>query len=157
MSFEANLTRWLDQKGWALPAAAEPKGVYRPVLVTGNRVITSGHLPIRADGTLITGRLGEDLTREDGYEAARWAMLGILASIRKTLGSLDRVDRVEKLAGWVASTEQFFDQPAVLNGASELLAEIFGPNKGIGVRSALGANSLPLSAAVEIEAVFLLQ
>lgn len=154
MSADARLATKLTEVGLQLPPAPEPKGVYRPLVVLGNLVYTSGHLPVDAGGQLVTGRLGEQLDVVAGYRAAQWAALGILASLRKELGSLDRVQRVVKVLGAVNSTADFTQQPAVLNGCSELLAAVFGPEAGIAVRSAIGVNTLPLGAAVEIEAVF---
>lgn len=137
-----------------LPPDGEPKGVYRPLVVVGNLAYTSGHLPVRSDGSIITGRVGADLDPQAGYAAARQTGLGILATLRKELGTLDRVVRVIKLLGVVNCTSDFDQQPAVINGCSELLAEIFGPEAGVGARSAIGAGSLPLGTAVEIEAIF---
>lgn len=102
----------------------------------------------------MVGRLGADLSVEEGYKAAQLAALGILASLRKELGDLDRIVRVVKILGFVNSTPDFTQQPAVVNGCSELLAEVFGKEAGIGVRSAVGTNTLPLGVPVEIEAVF---
>jgi enamine deaminase RidA (YjgF/YER057c/UK114 family) len=154
MSAEENLAKKLDELHLTLPPAAEPKGVYRPVLVSGNMAYTSGHLPIRADGALITGRLGDNLDVPAGYDAARWAGLGILATLKKAIGSLDRVRQVVKVLGVVNSTIDFTQQPAVVNGVSELFAGVFGPERGIAARSAIGTNTLPLGVPVEIEAVF---
>jgi enamine deaminase RidA (YjgF/YER057c/UK114 family) len=154
MSADEILAGRLAELDISLPAAPEPKGVYRPLVVVGNLAYTAGHLPVRSDGSLIRGRLGDDLDTEAGAEAARFAALGILASLRKGLGSLGRVRRVVKVLGLVNSTPEFTGQPAVLNGCSELFAEVFGPESGVGVRSAVGVAALPLGAAVEIEAVF---
>jgi len=154
MSSEARLNAKLAELGLRMPSAPEPKGLYRPLCTVGNLVFTSGHLPIDADGQLIVGRLGEGLDVADGQRAAQWAALGILASLRKELGSLDRVGRVVKVLGMVACTPDFTQQPAVVNGCSELLADVFGREAGIAVRSAIGVSALPLGAAVEIEAVF---
>jgi enamine deaminase RidA (YjgF/YER057c/UK114 family) len=154
MNAEATLSKKLVELGLQLPAAAKPKGVYKPVVVLGSLAYTSGHLPITAAGQLITGRLGAGLDVKAGYEAARWSALGILATLREALGSLDRVRRVVKTLGVVNCTADFDKHPAVINGCSELWAEVFGPDAGVGVRSAIGAPALPLGAAVEIEAVF---
>ncbi|MBN2021424.1 MAG: RidA family protein [Pirellulales bacterium] len=154
MSAGANLARKLTELGCALPAAPEPKGLYRPVVIVGNLAYTSGHLPVGTDGTLIVGRLGENLDELAGYKAAQAAALGALATLDKALGNLDRVVRLVKLLGLVNSTPDFTAQPAVINGASELLAEVFGPVAGVGARSAVGVASLPLGVAVEIEAIF---
>jgi len=154
MSPESRLSETLTKRGLELPAAAEPKGLYKPVLVVENLVYTSGHLPIDAAGKLIVGRLGADLDVEAGYKAAVLAALGILASLRKELGTLDRICRVVKILGAVNSAPDFTQQPGVVNGCSELFADIFGRDAGVGVRSAVGVNTLPLGAPVEIEAVF---
>lgn len=144
----------LLELGIELPPAPEPKGLYKAVVIAGNLAYTSGHLPIGSDGTLITGRVGADLNQAAGHHAARLAGLSILASLRKELGSLNRVRRLVKLVGLVQCTPEFTAQPAVINGASELMAEVFGHEAGVGARSALGTSALPLGAAVEIEAVF---
>jgi enamine deaminase RidA (YjgF/YER057c/UK114 family) len=115
---------------------------------------TAGHLPVRADGSLVTGKVGADLDIDAGYEAARLAGLAILASLHDALGSLDRVRRVIKVLGMVNCPADFTQQPAVINGCSELFRDIFGEDAGVGARSAMGAGSLPLGVAVEIEAVF---
>jgi enamine deaminase RidA (YjgF/YER057c/UK114 family) len=154
VSAEAQLAAKLADLGLQLPPAPEPKGVYRPVVVVGNLVYTSGHLPVDAAGALVTGRLGADLDVKAGYRAAQLAALAILASLRKELGSLDRIGRVVKVLGVVNCTPEFTQHPAVINGCSELLADVFGRDAGIGVRSAIGTNSLPLGAAVEIEGIF---
>ena len=144
----------LSQLGLQLPPVSKPKGLYRPVLVVGNLAYASGHLPVRADGSLVTGRVGVDMDQETACLAARQAGLSILASLRAELGSLDRIRRVIKVFGVVQCAAEFHAQPAVIHGCSELLAEVFGTEAGVGVRTAIGANCLPLAAAVEIEAVF---
>ena len=154
MRFEERLSERLAALGFPLPPPPAPKGVYRPVLLVDNLAYTAGHLPIAPDGTLITGRLGEGLSVEDGYHAARLAALGILASFRKELTSINRVRRVVKVLGMVNCTDDFTQQPAVINGCSELFVDVFGERLGAGARSAVGVASLPLGAAVEIEAIF---
>jgi len=154
MSAEARLSAKLAELKLQMPPAPEPKGVYKPLSVVGNMVYTSGHLPVLPDGKLITGRLGADLDVQAGYAAARLAGLGILASLKKEFGSLDRIHRVVKVLGVVNCTPEFTQQPAVINGCSELFAEIFSSESGIGARSAIGANTLPLGVPVEIEAIF---
>lgn len=136
-----------------LPPAPRPVGVYRPALQVGNLLYVSGHTPLLADGSLIKGRVGADLTLEDGKRAARQVGLAMLATLRAHLGSLNRVKRLVRTLGMVNCTPDFDQQPAVINGFSELMAEVFGPENGVGVRSAVGA-ILPLGIAVEIEAVF---
>ena len=144
----------LSELGLELPPAPEPKGVYRPLVILDNLAYTSGHLPVRSDGAIVTGGVGAELDIQAGYDAARLVGLGILATLRKELGSLDRVRRVVKVLGVVNCTPEFDQQPAVINGCSELLAEVFGPEAGVGARSALGTGSLPLGVPVEIEAIF---
>ena len=120
----------------------------------GNLAYISGHGPLKADKTVITGRVGADLDLQAGKLAARQVGLAILSSVRAELGSLDRVRRVIKVLGMVNATSEFRDHPAVINGCSELFAEIFGPDNGVGARSAVGMASLPGNIAVEIEAIF---
>jgi enamine deaminase RidA (YjgF/YER057c/UK114 family) len=140
--------------GLVLPPAPKPAGVYRPIVVVGNLAFVSGHGPVKSDGALISGRVGADLDLDAGKLAARQTGLAILATLRRELGSLDRVKRVIKVLGMVNCTPDFSDHPKVINGCSELFAEIFGPDSGIGARSAVGMGSLPGNIAVEIEAIF---
>ncbi|MEM9367389.1 MAG: RidA family protein [Planctomycetota bacterium] len=137
-----------------LPPAPKPVGVYKPIVHCGNLVYLSGHGPLKSDGTLITGRLGLDLDLEAGYDAARQVGLAMLATLRADLGSLDHVIRLVKLLGLVRCTDTFEEQPAVINGCSELFRDVFGEDAGIAARSALGTNALPAGIAVEIEAIF---
>ncbi len=154
MSAEARLAEKLNELGITMPPAPEPKGVYRPLAVRGDLIYTSGHLPVQPSGELLVGRLGAELDVPAGYAAARLAGLGILASLRKELGTLDHVRRVLKVLGAVNCTPQFTQQPAVLNGCSELFAHVFGPEAGVGARTAVGVAALPLGVPVEIEAIF---
>jgi enamine deaminase RidA (YjgF/YER057c/UK114 family) len=147
----------LTELGLELPLPPEPKGLYRPLVIVGNLAHTSGHLPVANDGSIITGRIGAELDKQAGHDAARQTGLAILATLRKELGSLDRVRRVVKVLGVVNCTPEFDQQPAVINGCSELLAEVFGPEVGVGARTAVGAASLPLGVPVEIEAIFEIQ
>ena len=137
-----------------LPPAPKPVAVYRTVVVAGNLAYVSGHGPLKSDGTMISGRVGADLDLAAGKAAARQVGLAILATLRAELGSLDRVKRLLKTLGMVNATPVFRDHPAVINGCSELFAEVFGPERGIGARSAVGMGSLPGNIAVEIEAIF---
>jgi len=137
-----------------LPPAPKPVAVYRTMVVAGNVAYVSGHGPLKSDGTMICGRVGGDLDLAAGKAAARQTGLAILASLRAELGSLDRVKRLLKVLGMVNATPDFRDHPAVINGCSELFAEVFGPENGIGARSAVGMGSLPGNIAVEIEAIF---
>ena len=137
-----------------LPPTPKPGGIYKPLLMHGGLAYVSGHPPLSSDGTLIRGRVGADLSLEEGKAAARQVGLGILATLRAELGSLDRISGVVKVLGMVNATQDFEDHPQVINGCSELFAEVFGEEKGIGVRSAVGMGSLPGNIAVEIEAIF---
>jgi enamine deaminase RidA (YjgF/YER057c/UK114 family) len=137
-----------------LPPAPKPVAVYKTVVVAGNLAYVSGHGPLKADKSVITGRVGDDLDLDAGKAAARQVGLAILATLRAELGSLDRVKRVIKVLGMVNCTPDFRDHPAVINGCSELFAEVFGQEHGIGARSAVGMGSLPGNIAVEIEAIF---
>jgi enamine deaminase RidA (YjgF/YER057c/UK114 family) len=137
-----------------LPPAPKPVAVYVPVVVVGDVAYVSGHGPLRSDGSFITGRVGADLDQKAGYAAARQTGLAILATLRSALGSLDRVRRVVKVLGMVNCTPGFTEHPAVINGCSELFAEVFGSEAGVAARSAVGVGSLPLNVAVEIEAIF---
>jgi enamine deaminase RidA (YjgF/YER057c/UK114 family) len=137
-----------------LPPAPKPVAVYKTLVVTGNMAYVSGHGPLKPDKTLILGRLGDDMDVPAGKLAARQVGLAILATLRAELGSLDRVKRVIKVLGMVNATPEFQEHPAVINGCSELLADVFGREHGIGTRSAVGMGSLPGNIAVEIEAIF---
>jgi enamine deaminase RidA (YjgF/YER057c/UK114 family) len=140
--------------GLALPPAPKPAGVYKPCLVDGRHVYVSGHGPVLPDGSLITGRIGLDLDKDAGKNAARQVGLTILATLTANFGSLDKIKRVIKVLGMVNATPEFGDHPFVINGCSELFSAVWGPDHGIGVRSAVGMGSLPGNIAVEIEALF---
>lgn len=144
----------LASLGVELPQPPKPVGLYKPMVIVGNLAYLSGHGPLKSDGTLIKGRVGDDLNLEQGQLAARQTGLAMLASLRAGLGSLDRVTRVIKLLGLVRCTDEFEQQPAVINGCSQLFADVFGQDAGIGARSALGTNALPTAIAVEIEGIF---
>jgi enamine deaminase RidA (YjgF/YER057c/UK114 family) len=137
--------------GLTLPEPAAPVAAYAPVVVAGGLAHVSGQLPF-ISGQLVTGRLGEDVSLEDGVLAAQACGVMILAQLKKALGSLDRVERIVKLGGFVNSTGAFTDQPKVINGASELMAAVFG-EAGQHARSAVGVPVLPLGAAVEVDAI----
>jgi enamine deaminase RidA (YjgF/YER057c/UK114 family) len=144
----------LQSLGLVLPPAPKPVAVYKPLVVFGNAAYVSGHGPLRVDGTLITGVVGRDLDLEGGKLAARQVGLAILATLRAQLGSLDRVKRLIKVLGMVNTAPDFYEHPKVINGCSELFAEIWGAENGIGARSAVGMGPLPGNIAVEIEAIF---
>jgi len=150
MSHEANL----QKLNLELPPAPKAMGVYRPLVIVDNLAYLSGHGPLLADGTLTKGRLGDDMNLDGGYQAARQTGLAMIATLRSELGSLDRVARLVKTLGLVRCTPEYGDQPAVINGFSELMRDVFGEENGIAARSALGTSALPGEIAVEIEAIF---
>lgn len=139
----------LKQLGHELPHAPEAVGFYVPVLRTGNLVVTSGQLPTIGKELAFTGKVGQELHEEDGYNAARLCALNALAQIKACLGDLEKVVRIVRVEGFVQSADGFARQPQVLNGASELLVKAFG-EKGKHTRFAVGVNELPLNAAVEV-------
>ena len=147
MTIEARLS----ERGITLPEPAAPVASYVPVVVAGGLAHVSGQLPF-VGGQLVTGRLGEDVSLEDGTAAARACGLMVLAQVRAALGSLDRVERVVKLGVFVNSAGTFTDQPKVANGASDLMADLFG-DAGKHARAAVGVPALPLGAAVEVDAI----
>ena len=140
--------------GLVLPPAPKPVGLYKPMLMVGALAYLSGHGPLKPDGTLILGRVGADLSIEQGQEAAKQTGLAMLATLKASLGSLDRIVRVVKILGLVRCTDDFGQSPVVINGCSQLFVDLWGSDLGIGVRSALGTNSLPGGLAVEVEAIF---
>jgi enamine deaminase RidA (YjgF/YER057c/UK114 family) len=144
----------LIRLGLVLPPAPEPKGIYKPCLIDGNHLYVSGHGPVLENGSPMTGQVGTDLDADQGKLAARQVGLTILATIKSSLGSLDRIRRVIKLLGMVNCDTKFERHPYVINGCSELFASLWGDDCGIGVRSAVGMGSLPGNIPVEIEALF---
>lgn len=136
-----------------LPVLPGSKGIYKSCLQTGTLLYVSGHVSIRTDGSFITGKLGLDVSDEDGQVAARQCGLAMLTSLKKHLGDLGRIKRVVKLLGMVNATPDYKNHPVVINGCSELFATIWGED-GIGTRSAVGMGSLPGNVAVEIEGIF---
>ena len=148
MSFEARLAGL----GIALPPAPKPVATYIPAVRAGDLLFLSGTGPFEDGQIAFAGKLGRDLTVEQGYEAARLTLLNALAMVRQELGTLDRVVRIVRLTGHVASAEGFTQQPAVINGASDLLVQIFG-EAGRHARLALGAAELPLNMCIELELI----
>lgn len=137
-----------------LPPAPAPLGVYKPCLVDGKYLYLSGHGPVRDDKSLIIGRIGSDLSQEEGKIAALQVGLTMLSTIKTNIGSLNKVKRVIKVLGMVNCTPEFEKHPYIINGCSELFAKVWGEENGIGVRSAVGFGSLPDNIPVEIEALF---
>lgn len=138
--------------GIVLPSPPKPVATYIPASQAGDLLFISGVIPIRDGHLVFCGKLGEDLTVENGYEAAKFALLNALAIIRQALGSLNRVKKIVRMTGYVASGAGFTEQPSVVNGASDLLVELFG-EAGRHARLALGAAELPLNAPIEIELI----
>jgi len=149
-----NAEERLHQLGVSLPPAPLPLGVYKPYLIDGKYLYLSGHGPVRNDKTLIIGRIGSDIDIEQGKLAAQQVGLTMLSTIKTHVGSLNKIKRVIKILGMVNCTPDFERHPYVINGCSELFAQIWGEENGIGVRSAVGFGSLPDNIPVEIEAVF---
>ena len=137
-----------------IPDAPAPVGAYVAFKKIGNLLYISGQLPISNEGKIIKGKIGKDLTLEDGQKASKFCAINIIAQVKKALnGDLDKVKNCIKITGFVNSTDSFTDQPKVINPASEILSTIFG-NKGKHTRAAVSSNSLPLGAAVEIDSIF---
>tara|TARA_B100000700_G_scaffold28432_1_gene27218 strand:+ start:708 stop:1163 length:456 start_codon:yes stop_codon:yes gene_type:complete len=136
-----------------LPKAPDPVGAYVASKIVGNLVFISGQLPIDSEGKLIKGKIGKELNLEQGQQAAKFCALNLLAQLKKICGSLDKVKGCVKITGYVNSIDSFVDQPKIVNGASDLISQIFG-NIGKHTRAAVSVNSLPLGAAVEIEGIF---
>ena len=142
----------LREKGYTLPETPLPGGTYIPARRSGNLVFLSGVVPRRNDGSLVVGKLGRDLTPEEGYQAARMCGLGLLANLKEAIGDLDKVTHVVKMLSMVNSDPEFTEIPAVINGCSDLLVEAFG-DRGRHARSAVGVATLPWGMAVEVEVI----
>lgn len=147
-------TEKFNALGLTLPPAPSPVGVYRPLLIDGKHVYVSGHGPVKEDKSLIIGRIGRELSMDEGKLAARQVGLAILSTLVTNLGSLDKVKRVIKVLGMVNCVTEFERHPYIINGCSELFAQVWGEENGVGVRSAVGFGSLPDNIPVEIEALF---
>ena len=143
----------LLEMGVTLPEASSPVANYVNAVTTGNLVFLAGKGPKQADGTYITGKVGRDLTEEEGYAAARLVAINQLAALKAEIGNLDRVSRIVKVLGMVNATEDFENQPEVINGFSDFMVEVFGEEKGKHARAAVGMGSLPRGIAVEIELI----
>jgi enamine deaminase RidA (YjgF/YER057c/UK114 family) len=150
----ASVESRLRALGIELPPPPRPVAVYVPAVRVDKTLYASGHGPRRPDGTLVQGKVGQDLTLKQGYDAARLVGMNVLSSVRHTLGSLDQIVRLVKVLGMVNCTPDFTQQPQVINGFSDLMVEVFGERQGKGARSAVGMAALPNNIAVEIEAIF---
>ena len=149
-----NISDKLKKLNIIIPEAPAPVGAYVAYKIIGKLLFISGQLPIGLDGKMIKGKIGKDLTVEDGQKASTICVINILAQVKKALnGDLNNVKNCIKITGYVNSTDNFFDQPKIINPASEILSSLFG-DKGKHTRAAVSTNSLPLGAAVEIDAIF---
>lgn len=150
---DTKVSQRIEELGLVFPPAPKPAGVYRPILVVDKFLYVSGQSPMNYDGELIKGRAGDDLSLEEAKQAARQVGLTMLSTIITHFGDIDQVKRVVKVLGMVNSTPDFTSHPLVMNGFSELMADVFGKEYGIGVRSAVGM-MLPDGIPVEVEAMF---
>ena len=150
MSFDENIKK----NNIILPKAADPVGSYVATKITGKMLFISGQISIDENGELIKGKIGKDLNTDDGYNAAKRCALNIIAQVKKACnGDLSKVKSCVKLTGFVNSTDEFIEQPKVINGASDMIASIFG-DSGMHTRAAVSTNSLPLGVSVEVDAIF---
>jgi enamine deaminase RidA (YjgF/YER057c/UK114 family) len=149
---QVDFDKKLKDLGITLPAPSKPVANYVKAVRTGNLVFLAGHAPVKPDGTYVTGKVGRDLTIEQGYEAAKLTAISLLATLKAELGDLNKVKRVVKVLGMVNCHSDFTDQPKVINGCSDLLVAVFGDN-GKHARSAVGMNALPFNTSVEIEMI----
>lgn len=150
MSFNAKIT----ELGLELPPAPKAMGLYKSLIVVDKMCYLSGHGPLRPDGTLHLGKVGKDVDQDGGYQAARQTGLTMLATLQSHFGTLDKIKRLVKTLGLVNCTDDFDQQPAVINGFSELMKQVFGEDAGVAARSAVGTNALPFGMTVEVEAIF---
>ena len=147
-----DLEQNLKSLGLTLPHTPKPVAAYIPAIQVDKMVYTSGQIPVVAGELKFKGKLGKEISKEQGYEAAKICALNALSAIKSVIGDLDRIEQIVKVVGFVASADGFTDQPTVINGASEFLKELFG-EKGAHARSAVGMAELPLGAAVELEMI----
>lgn len=154
----ASVETRLQEMGITLPTPAKPVAKYKPTVLVGNLLYVSGHGPAKiGDPALHAGKVGGKLTLEQGKESARLVGINILATVKNSLGSLDKVKRLVKTLGMVNATPEFLDHPQVINGFSEFMAQVFGDDAGVGSRSAVGMGSLPGDIPVEVECMFEVQ
>lgn len=144
----------LSELNLSLPVLPPSKGIYKKCLIVGGLLYVSGHVSVDSNGGMIKGKLGKDLSEDQGKLAARQCGLAILSSVKEELGDLEKIKRVIKILGMVNSTPDYENQPIIINGCSELYVQLWGDDNGKGVRSAVGMGSLPGNVAVEIEAIF---
>ncbi len=150
---ETDVEARLQELGIELPNPPAPVANYVRSVRTGNLVFLAGHGPLKPEGGYVTGKVGQDLTLEEGYEAARLTAIALLASLKAEIGDLNKVIRIVKVTGMVNTTPEFTEHPQVINGFSDLMVEVFGEARGKHARAAVGMASLPIGIAVEIEMV----
>jgi enamine deaminase RidA (YjgF/YER057c/UK114 family) len=153
MQQDADPEARLQALGITLPSPPAPVANYVRSVRTGNLVFLAGHGPLKPEGGYVTGKVGQDLTLEEGKEAARLTAIALLASLKAEIGNLNKVRRIVKVTGMVNATPDFTEQPQVINGFSDLMVDVFGAERGKHARSAVGMASLPINIAVEIEMV----
>ena len=151
---KSNIEKTLESLNLSLPILPGSKGIYKSCLTIGNLVYVSGHVSVNTDGSYITGKLGDNVDEAQGKIAARQCGLAMLVSLKNHLGDLDKIKRVVKILGMVNAAPDYEKHPIVINGCSELFAQLWGNDNGLGVRSAVGMGSLPNNVAVEIEGIF---
>ena len=151
---QVDFDKKLAELGHQLPPKSSSVGIYKSVVVVGNMAYLSGHIPRTQDGEIMRGKLGDAVSIEQAQIAAQRSGLAMLASLKAELGTLNRIKRLVKTTGMVNCTADFTDQPKVVNGCSQLFKDLFGDENGVGARAAVGMNSLPAGAIVEIEAIF---
>jgi enamine deaminase RidA (YjgF/YER057c/UK114 family) len=149
---QVDFDKKLKDLGITLPEPSKPVANYVKAVRTGNLIYLAGHAPVKPDGSYVTGKVGRDLTIEQGYEAAKLTAISLIATLKAELGDLNKVKRVVKVLGMVNCHSDFADHPKVMNGCSDLLVAVFG-DKGKHARSSVGMNSLPLNTSVEIEMI----
>ncbi|HSG32805.1 MAG TPA: RidA family protein [Thermodesulfobacteriota bacterium] len=147
-----NISDRLVELNIQIPKPVIPLGSYTPALISGNHIYVSGQLPLQNGSLIYKGRVGDEITIEQGYEAARLAAINALSAISTIIDNLDRIKKIVKLNGYVMSSPDFFDQPKVINGASELLFDVFG-DIGVHSRAAVGVSNLPMQSCVEIDLI----
>ncbi len=152
MTMTTNISDRLAELNIQIPEPVVPLGSYTPALLSGNNIYVSGQLPLQNGSLIYKGRVGDEISIEQGYEAARLAAINALSAISTIIDNLDRIKKIVKLNGYVMSSPDFFDQPKVINGASELLFDVFG-DIGVHSRAAVGVSNLPMQSCVEIDLI----
>ncbi len=153
-SVDVDYDKRFQELGHEFAPVSKPVGIYQRVVVVGNMAYLSGHIPINADGEIMKGKVGDNVDLKLAQEAAERCAISMLSSLKAELGSLNKIKRLVKTTGMVNCTDDYTDQPKVVNGCSQLFKDLFGEENGVGARAAVGMSSLPVGAIVEIEAIF---